>query len=725
MATRCQRSLVAPTMPPMTTIAARLVVSIAIGVGVAAVPGCGCNEDEQRYEEPGSYSKSLVILGIDGMDPVLLEKFWAQGQLPHLKRLAHQGGFIPLGTSDPPQSPVAWSTFITGMNAGSHGIYDFVHRDPVKLEPYLSTSRTSAPSRTITVGSLMLPLGDAKIELLRRGQAFWQYLEEAGIPARVLKVPANFPPAETVKNPSMAGMGTPDLMGTYGTFQLLTNKSQFVTTATDGSVSGKPVGGGIVSPLRSVGHDDNHFSSQLVGPVNPMSTAGEVMTLEVSLVRDPKEASALIQFGDAELILREGEWSEWLPIEFDPGILGGAVPGMIRLYLGELSPEIRLYVSPINLDPLAPAMPLSSPSGYATTIAEDIGRFYTQGMPEETKALAAEVLSDDEFLAQAELVFNERLALLDHELAAYKGGLMFFYVSSVDQVSHVFWRGLEPDASPHDAAYAHVIPDVYKRVDDLVGRVLEAVGDNVPVIVMSDHGFASYRYKVNLNTWLAQQGYLTLRKGAPGPGALGHIDWTQTQAYALGLNQLFINLRGREAHGVVTAGEAVALRREIKRKLLLLRNPKNAARVVTQVLDVADVDRVGEFTDRAPDLIVGYNRGYRSSDESALGAVGDEIIKRNREKWSGDHCMDPSLVPGVLLSNVPLADIDNPNLADLAPTLLQFFGLELPQGLAHRSLLVGSTPKPVEQNTQPQPRTPDEKNGKKNGQDGTPIQGGR
>ena len=620
------------------------------------------------------------------MDPNLLEKYWAEGRLPNLKKLADRGGYFPLGTSEPPQSPVAWSTFITGMDAGGHGIYDFVHRDPDELSPYLSTSKTTGPSRTITVGSLMLPLGDANIELLRRGEAFWQRLEAAGIPARVLKVPANFPPAVTKTNPSMAGMGTPDLLGTYGTFHLLTNKPEFLKTNDDGSVVGRALGGGIVSPLKVAADQPDRFVSSLSGPVSPLSAHGDIMTLDVDLIRDPIEKTALIRLGSSEVIIEEGEWSPWVPIGFDPGLLGGEVPGMVRLYLGELSPEIRLYVSPINLDPMAPAMPVSSPAGYATSIAEDIGRYYTQGMPEDTKALTAGVLSDDEFLAQADLVFKERQALLEHELAAYKGGLMFFYVSSLDQTCHVFWRALEPDASEHDAKYAHVIPEVYDRADALVGRVMEAVGPDVPIIVMSDHGFASYRYKVNLNTWLAQQGYLTLKKGKPDPGALGHIDWSQTQAYALGLNQLFINLEGRERNGVVTKDEAISLRREIKRKLLLLRDPQNAGRVVTQVLDVQEAGRTGEFTSRAPDLIVGYNRGYRSSDESALGAVIGDVIERNREKWSGDHCMDSSLVPGVFISNQALDKVEDPNLADLAPTLLKHFGLALPDGLAGRSL---------------------------------------
>jgi predicted AlkP superfamily phosphohydrolase/phosphomutase len=643
----------------------RLVIAPLILAGLVG----GCSDSApQRF----TATRRLVILGVDGMDPNLLERYMREGRMPNLEALGKRGTYMRLGTTFPPQSPVAWSTFTTGMHPGSHGIYDFVHRDPHALGPYLSTSRTEPPE-TWNIGSLALPspLSAPTIELLRGGRAFWQDLEDHRVPATMVKVPANFPPTESEVNESMAGMGTPDLLGTPGIFQLFTDAPRF---------KGGEVSGGIIHVLDfGNGHQAR---ARLQGPPDPMVATPEPITIDVEILRDPAQDVALVRLGDVEHILQPGEWTEWIPVQFDPGFLSGALTGMVRLMLAEVHPHLRLYVSPINIDPLEPVMPLSAPADYVTHLAEDVGRFYTQGMPENTKALAAGVLTDDEFLEQADLVFQESVKQLDRELDRFQGGVLFFYFSSVDLLSHAFWRSIEPDARPEDAQYAHVLPDLYARIDGVVGRVLERVGPETDIIVMSDHGFTSYRYKVHLNTWLAQHSYLSvLPPDEVKPGPLGHIDWENTQAYALGLNQLFINLEGRETHGVVPRDEYGILVDRLARQLEGLLNPEDGARVVTE----AARPDPSAFPDRAPDLIIGYNRGYRSSDESALGQVGDEIIERNHDKWSGDHCMHPSHVPGVLITNRTVTATEA-SLYDLAPTILAYFGITQPEGMTGKAL---------------------------------------
>jgi predicted AlkP superfamily phosphohydrolase/phosphomutase len=356
---------------------------------------------------------------------------------------------------------------------------------------------------------------------------------------------------------------------------------------------------------------------------------------------------------------------------------------MVRLYLDHVRPHLVLYVSPTNIDPTSPAMPISSPAAYAEDMAHEVGRFYTQGMPENTKALAAGVLSDAEFLAQAEIVWQERRRMLDRELTRFldgsdtrpEGGVLFFYIGTIDLLSHAFWRTLDLTLRPEhleDAEHAHVIPDLYARMDALIGDVIARLGPDIDIVVMSDHGFAPYRYKVNLNLWLAQQGYLAiLPPEQTKPGVLGHIDWEHTQAYALGLNQVFVNLKGREAHGVVPADEYDVLVDRLARQLEGFRDPGTGAYVVTEAARPGP----SEYGDRTPDLLVGYARGYRSSDDSAEGGVGgDEVIQPNRDKWSGDHCMHPSHVPGVLVTNRKV-EVEEASLIDLAPTILSYFGV--------------------------------------------------
>lgn len=619
--------------------------------------------------------RRLIVLGVDGMDPRLVDKYMRAGKLPNLEKLADSGTYMPLATSFPPQSPVAWSTFITGMEANGHGIYDFVHRDPHALGPYLSTSKATE-AETWDVGPWRLPdpFSSAGVELLRAGRAFWQDLEDHHIPATVTKVPANFPPADSKVNQSMAGMGTPDLLGTYGTFQFYTDDPAFAE---------RKVSGGILHKLDFAGGD--RARSTLDGPPDPMSRAGTALTTELEIARDPERDVALITIGDERVVLTAGEWTDWIPVAFPLSMSSDELPGMVRLYLAELRPHVSLYVSPTNIDPTAPAMPISAPASYAEEVARDIGRYYTQGMPEDTKALAAGALSDEQFLAQAELVWAERMRFLDRELdrftARESGGVLFFYFSSIDQVSHVFWRTLDltlrPDDAASDGQYAHIIPGLYERMDKVIGDVIARAGPDTDIIVMSDHGFSPYRYKVHLNTWLAQQGYLSLLPpDQVKPGPLGHIDWESTQAYALGLNQVFINLAGREQHGAVPAEEYEVLMQRLQRQLEGFRDPETGAYVVTEAV------RPGEtsFKERAPDLLIGYARGYRSSDESAVGQVVEALIEPNRDKWSGDHCMHPKHVPGVLFTNRKVS-VDSASLLDLAPTILTYFGVAQRDGM--------------------------------------------
>ena len=642
----------------------------ALGVLLAACAESGASGPPP--EKP-FHPRGLIVLGIDGMDPIITRQLLAAGQMPNLAALIARGGMSELDTTFPPQSPVAWSTFITGLGSDGHGIYDFVHRDAAHLAPYLSTSRVDGPEHVIELGSLALALDSPEAKLLRQGDAFWQLLEENAVPATVVKVPANFPPAPSRLAESSSGMGTPDLLGTYGTFQLVTD---------DPVLLGRAHKGGIVHRVDFAGTE--RARTHLTGPANPTSSDGEAMELSVTVVRDRDRDLALVRLGETDVLLATGEWSDWQPIAFDPGVLGGEVRGMVRLHLRQTRP-LHLYVSPINLDPLSPAMPISSPSRYAADLARDIGRTYTQGMPEDTKALASGALSPAEFIAIVDRVMSETEATLARELARYRGGFLFVYLSSIDQTSHVFYRSLDPAAAPADRAHADVIPALYRRVDGWIGELLPRVGDGTELVVMSDHGFAPYLTKVHLNTFLARKGYLALLPpDRRRPGPLGHIDWRRTQAYALGLNQVFLNQRGREPDGSVLPAEREVVLARLTRDLQALRDPRTGETAVTRLLRPP----VGRFAARAPDLIVGYRRGYRSSDESALGAVGDRVFESNTDRWSGDHCMDPAAVPGLVAASLPIAGgTPRPALVDLAPTILSYFDVAPPAALAGRPLL--------------------------------------
>jgi predicted AlkP superfamily phosphohydrolase/phosphomutase len=364
---------------------------------------------------------------------------------------------------------------------------------------------------------------------------------------------------------------------------------------------------------------------------------------------------------------------------------------MCRFYLRAVTPALELYATPVNIDPVRPALPIATPEDYAADLARRVGRYYTQGIAEDTKALEAGVLSDAAFVEQTDTLLAERSRMLDAILDDYDGGMLFFYVSTIDQSCHALWRNTDARHPAHadaDTSFAGRFIELYELMDALLGHVRERVPADATIIVLSDHGFAPFYRNVHLNTWLYRNGFLALiRPDDVGQHPLyGNVYWRGTRAYAAGINGLYVNLAGREGRGIVAPGkEYDALLSELERGLLALRDPENGAPVVTRVYRAREVYH-GDQVDRAPDLIVGYNRGYRSSDDSALGMITSEVLTPNLGKWTGDHCMDHTLVPGVLLMSKPLA-VPDPALVDVPVTILSLYGVKAPAQMKGRVLV--------------------------------------
>jgi predicted AlkP superfamily phosphohydrolase/phosphomutase len=397
---------------------------------------------------------------------------------------------------------------------------------------------------------------------------------------------------------------------------------------------------------------------------------------------------AKIVIGDEEALLAEGEWSAWLPADFELSLPTQSLHGMVRFYLRRVRPTLQLYATPVNLDPHEPAMPISSPASFADDLARANGRFYTQGMPEDTKALTAGIFDRDDFLKQASMTAAENRRQLRWLLDEFMGGFLFFYFGHIDQVSHMMWGATDPTHPAHDsvadARYADVVEKLYVQADSIVGETLAQLDERDLLVVMSDHGFTSWKRAVNLNAFLEERGYLAADPSS-GQSALAYfpgVDWSRTQAYALGLNGLYINLRGRERYGIVPADQRRTIMDELSSALLRLTDPATGARVVERVYD-----RDGVFSDTGhveigPDLIVGYAKGYRGSNESAVGQITKPTVTDNLDAWSGDHAMVHDAVPGVLFSGAPL-NLPVTSLRDLAAAVLTEFRID---GFPHRRL---------------------------------------
>jgi hypothetical protein len=469
-------------------------------------------------------------------------------------------------------------------------------------------------------------------------------------------------------------MGTPDILGSYGTFSFYTDDELYKSV---------DVSGGEVFIVSVVDHS---VTANLMGPVNSLRKSRPQLTREFTVDIDPEYDVVKMTVGNEAHVVQVGEWSPWIPVEFELLPLK-SLSGIVRFYVRSVRPHVELYATPINLNPADPALPISTPPDYAKHVYERIGYFYTQGMPEDTKALEYGMLDDAEFVGQNDNVLEERWRMLDTVLDEYEGGFLFFYVSTIDQAGHAMWRNWDTNHPAHHdhMGFADRYENLYTQMDSLVGVVMKRIPDDASLIVMSDHGFAPYYYKFHLNTWLYQNGYLSLIR----PEEFGqhplltNVFWRRTKAYALGINALYVNELGREAKGIVRAGTQYdALLDEISAKLLAERDPATGEQIITRVYKRSDVYH-GPETPRGPDLVIGYNRGYRGSDESALGTLTEKVLTPNLGKWTGDHCMDHTLVPGIIVSNRPLL-VGDPDLKDLPTTILNFYGIERPSQMNGR-----------------------------------------
>jgi predicted AlkP superfamily phosphohydrolase/phosphomutase len=610
-------------------------------------------------------ARQVVVLGLDGQDPELTERFMAEGLLPNFARLRDAGAFTPLRTTIPAESPVAWSSFMTGCNPGKHNIYDFLVPDRRSMLPILSSAAVAPPRRTLKVGRYRIPLGRPRMSSTRKGKTFWKILGEHGIFSSVVRVPLTFPP-ERFNGVLLSAMCVPDLKGSQGTFFYYTSD-----TADDRKLTS-----GLRLPLDVKGGEARGVIS---GPENSLVEGGDEMEIPFRIRLDAtKEGDAELRIGSERLTLPMGSYTPWIAVTFRPG-LGMKVRGICRFLLLETSPHVRLYVTPLQIDPGKPALPISHPFTYAVYLARSQGPYATLGVAEDTSSLNENVIDEEAFLAQCGLIHDERERMFFDALDKTPRGAVIGVFDITDRVQHMFLRYLDDEQPPPegDGGHRNAVRDIYVKMDGLLGRVMEKIGDDSVLMVMSDHGFKPFRRGVNLNAWLRREGYLAVRKEADGADIFRDIDWEATRAYTVGFGGIYLNLKGREARGTVEPGEeAASLKREIAGRLLSLRDDEKNRLAVKNVFDRDDVYR-GPYVDGAPDLMAGFQVGYRAAWHAVTGGVGDRIFEDNLRPWGGDHNMNPEDVPGIFFCNRAI-DREELHIEDIAPTVLDIFGVTVP-----------------------------------------------
>jgi predicted AlkP superfamily phosphohydrolase/phosphomutase len=622
---------------------------------------------------PVAQINRLIIVGLDGQDPKLTDTYMKEGLLPNFKKLAKAGAYRRLRTTFPSVSPVAWSSFSTGTHPARHNIFDFLDRDRRTYLPMLSSTRVGTIERFFKLGRYRIPLEKPELRLLRKSKPFWTILGEHRVWSTVLRVPITFPP-DRFYGAELSAMCVPDLLGTQGTFLLFTTRP-----------SGERFKeGGQRVPVALQG---DRIDTVVQGPENVFLAGSPPLEIPLRITIDRSTRTARADLGGTTVDLTAGRLSDWVTLTF-PAAPGIKVAGLTRLLVTEMpggagsDERFSLYMSPINIDPEKPAMPVSHPSYYATYLAKRIGPYSTLGLAEDTWALNEGVTDDGTFLQQTYDIDREREAMFFAGMDRLRKGTLVCVFDATDRIQHMFWRYLEKDhpagRGRDTAEHRDAIRELYKHNDALVGRVMERLEEGDVLMVISDHGFSSFRRGVNLNAWLLREGYLTLKEGADGRAEwLRDVEWSGTKAYCLGLTGMFLNLKGREQEGTVEPGaQAAALKAEIIRKLTGLGDEAKREVGIREAFDTSALYS-GPYLENAPDLLIGYNAGYRTSWDCATGVVAGPIFEDNIKAWSGDHCIDPRLVPGVFFCNRPVKTED-PALIDIAPTALRLFGIEPP-----------------------------------------------
>lgn len=629
----------------------------------------------QRAYQKSKINK-LVIIGLDGLEPTLVEKFMSAGKLPHFSELKKDGTYKHLQTTTPAISPVAWSSFMTGAHPSKHNIFDFLSRDPNNYLPDLSSARIGKPKRILSLGKYNIPLSKPEIRGLRKSLPFWKILGEKGIFSTILRVPITFPP-EKFSGHLLSGMCAPDLKGSQGTFTFYTSNEENIKKREEG----------ITIPVTIA---ENKTETYISGPENSLLKKEKELRLPLTITLDKEKEEVCLEVSNQKFSLGKNTFSDWIRLTFRPG-LRMKIKAICKFYVSQISPHFEMYLSPLNIDPEKPALPISHPFIYSVYLGKLLGSFITLGEANDTWALNEEVLSEEAFLEFTYANHQEWENMFFNALDKTKKGLVTCVFETTDSIQHMFWRYLDEKhpalKSPQARMSSKVIEELYQKMDELVGRTLGKLDKKSILVVMSDHGFKSFRRGVNLNSWLYLNGYLFLKEGKTESDEwFKDVDWKKTKAYALGLGGLYINQAGREAKGIVQPGEETkSLKAELAAKLNGLKDDENGATAINHIFDREKLPP-GPYKENCPDFLVGYNDGYRVSWDSVTAKVNNIVFVDNPKAWSGDHCIDPRIVPGVFFCTEKIKT-DKPSIMDIAPTALELFGIQVPKHMDGHPLI--------------------------------------
>ncbi len=572
-----------------------------------------------------------IILGLDSFDPIFFENLLEKGKMPHLAQYVARNGYKPFQVTDPPQSEVSWTSIATGLNPGGHGLFDFVHRNAKNYALNVSLLPTKKG------------LGGTRFTQPYNAKSIFDKVAADGYPATALWWPATFPARVQSPVQTIPGLGTPDLLGRLGV-------GMFYSTAQGRVLDSNKI------PVQKLGNSGKgKFRGKFVGPAK--AKRGNVESVEVGFeIKKNNTNSIRLIIGKQQMDLGIGEWGPIIEIDFKMGLFF-SVRALTRISVCSIEPELELYALPLQIHPLKTAWNYGTPKKFVKRVWNEDGPFLTLGWPQDTTALEEDRLDDEQFLTLCKLIFEERRRIFLQQVDRFQEGLLACVFDTLDRVQHMFLKQ-RPD----------VIEQWYIRLDKLVGEVEQRLKknnrwQNTKLIILSDHGFGQFEHKVHLNRWLQENGYLTAEKSENG-GKFSEINWFKTRAYGIGLNSLYLNLEGREGQGIVKEAEKEHLLSELSQKLKAWEG-KGGGKVIAQALLRSEAFD-GPLEAYGPDILIGYEQGFRASQETGLGNWKSNSIEENNDHWASDHCMYAAVVPGVIFANHRILDnYANPSYRDI------------------------------------------------------------
>ena len=681
-------------------------------------------------------AERVIVIGFDGADPDVAKQYMAEGKMPNLSRLQAQGSFGDLATTNPAESPVAWASFATSQGPGYHGIFDFLRRVPGTYYPEIALASASskpllspalrmgaiagafvvtillitligralrASTRTAVVIGVLLALpmtGVTAMAMLkwvpqelplpvlnRLGTPFWDVAAQAGKRVTAIDIPVTFPALAEDGVQLTTALGTPDLRQTWGSWYLYSSQqfeSEFSETA---------------GTLRTVTMQGNRGTTGIRGPKNFTLNSAPEMSVPITFER-LGDTGMRIEVQGQTLDLEVGEWSDFVRLTFQMNPLVKLM-GTTRFKVLTLEPDWTVYQEPLNFDPYAlpPTVNISFPRDFSKQLAERYGLRETLGWSIATNPLKDEAIDYATFVEDLTFTLENRRKVIYGELERGDWDLFLGVFMFTDRMQHMMYRATDPQHPYYSEALAeefgHKVEWAYAEMDRIVGEIMERyVDENTILMVISDHGFHSFRRGVNLNTWLVKNGYMALKGQGladaegnyqrledfldPSDRFFKNVDWSRTKAYCLGLGSIFINLRGRESQGAVNPSEYDVVRDEIIAGLKALRDPAFPENTVVVNVYKRDEIFAGPQLAKSPDLFVGFDSGYRISWQTSAGGIPPEVFEDNLNNWSGDHCsVAPDQTAGLFASTHGFAR-ERRSIMDIGPTALRALGVTVP-----------------------------------------------